>query len=112
MTDILDPQTVAADPTTTASPRQRAEAWLTDFDAALRARDVDTAAGLFATSSFWRDLVSFTWNLRTVEGHDGIRDLLQHTLDAADPTDWTLSEEPAEAGGVIECWITDRKSVV
>ena len=106
MTDTLNPQTMPADTTATSNPRQRAEAWLAAFDAALRARDVEAAAGLFATQSFWRDLVSFTWNLRTVEGPAGIRDLLQHTLDTTDPTGWTLSEEPAEADGVIECWLT------
>ncbi|MBB2890431.1 flavin-containing monooxygenase [Flexivirga oryzae] len=111
MTDTLDPQTLTADTTTPLTPRQRAEAWLADFDAALRARDIDTATGLFATQSFWRDLVSFTWNIRTAEGRDGIHNLLQHTLDTTDPADWALSEEPTEAGGVTECWITFETAV-
>ncbi|GAB3487229.1 NAD(P)-binding domain-containing protein [Flexivirga lutea] len=108
MTETLDVPAAATDHTT---PRHRAEAWLAAFDAAMRARDVEAAAGLFATDSFWRDLVSFTWNIRTVEGRDGIRDLLQHTLDRTDPTDWQFSEEPADAGGVIECWITFETAV-
>ncbi|GGB16749.1 FAD-dependent oxidoreductase [Flexivirga endophytica] len=111
MTDTLDSRTVAPDTATTATPQQRAQAWLADFDAALRARDVEAAVGLFGTESFWRDLVSFTWNIRTVEGRDGIRDLLQHTLDTTDPSDWQLSEEATEAGGVIECWITFETAV-
>lgn len=44
-----------------------ATGWLEDFEAALRAQDIDAAVDLFATTSYWRDLVSFTWNLRTVE---------------------------------------------
>ena len=55
---------------------ERVNAWLAEFESALAARDVDRAAGLFATSSFWRDLVSFTWNLTTVEGREGVTDLL------------------------------------
>ena len=43
------------------------DAWLGGFEAALKARDVERAAGMFATASYWRDLVSFTWNITTVE---------------------------------------------
>jgi len=111
MTDTLDPQTLAADTTAPPTPRQRAERWLADFDAALRARDIDAATDLFATQSFWRDLVSFTWNIRTAEGRDGIQDLLRHTLDTTDPTGWALSEDPTEADGVTECWITFETGV-
>ena len=38
------------------------------------------AAAMFAPTSFWRDLVSFSWNLTTVEGRDGVRELLEGTL--------------------------------
>ncbi|RNI21359.1 flavin-containing monooxygenase [Flexivirga caeni] len=105
MTDTLE------QPTTTDTAGDRASAWLADFDAALRARDVDAAVDLFVTQCFWRDLVSFTWNIKTAEGHTGIRDLLRHTLDDTDPGGWALSEEPTEAGGVIECWITFETAV-
>ena len=36
--------------------------------------DAAAAADLFATTSFWRDLVSLTWNIKTVEGREGVRD--------------------------------------
>ena len=54
-------------PAAKSAARTRAEAWLAEFEAALTARDPDRAAALFATTSFWRDLVAFTWNLKTVE---------------------------------------------
>ena len=44
---------------------------------ALRARDVARAAGMFAATSFWRDLVSFTWNITTVENPAGVAELLE-----------------------------------
>jgi putative flavoprotein involved in K+ transport len=50
-------QTLDSTPTL---PAQRAESWLHDFEEALRARDVARAAGMFAATSFWRDLISFT----------------------------------------------------
>ena len=31
---------------------------------------------MFAVDSFWRDLVSFTWNIKTIEGRDAIADML------------------------------------
>lgn len=63
MTSTLEPQA-------TLTPQQRVDEWLADFEAALAARDIDRAVGKFAVDSFWRDLVSFTWNIKTVEGRD------------------------------------------
>ena len=98
MTQTLDSQAVT-------SPQQRVDAWLADFESALKARDVGKAAGMFATSSFWRDLVSFTWNIKTVEGPEGVADMLTANLDQADPSGFHTSEEPTEADGVTEAWI-------
>src|SRR5215212_9453752 len=68
MTQTLEP-TTGTEP---SAARTRVETWLADFEAALAARDVDRAAGLFATTSFWRDLIAFTWNFTTVENRDGV----------------------------------------
>ena len=51
-------QTLDAPPTSAAA--QRARDWFTGFEDALRARDVARAAGMFAATSFWRDLVFYT----------------------------------------------------
>jgi putative flavoprotein involved in K+ transport len=88
--------------------------WLTDFEDALAARNVDAAAGLFLTDSYWRDLVAFTWNIVTVEGREGVRDLLEHTLDRVQPRGFAVEDElgePTEAGGVTESWIKFETSV-
>ena len=53
-------------PVTAGAPDDRATAWLTAFEDALTARDVARASALFAATSFWRDLIAFTWNLKTV----------------------------------------------
>ncbi len=89
---------------TALSVQQRAEAWFEDFEAALRARDVRRAARMFAATSYWRDLVAFSWNLRTVEHPAGVADLLTETLDRADPSGFTLTEPPEEADGVLTAW--------
>jgi putative flavoprotein involved in K+ transport len=82
-----------------------ASAWLTAFQEALNVRDADAAAALFADESYWRDIVSFTWNIITVEGVKGVAGLLRATLDEIGPVGFLLTEEPAEADGVITAWI-------
>jgi putative flavoprotein involved in K+ transport len=98
-------------PGTTDSPAGRTDAWLTAFEDALTARDVDRVAGMFAATSFWRDLVSFTWNITTVEGPDGVRDLLSATLESTDPRGFRTSEEPTEADGAITAWFEFETAV-
>ena len=88
---------VTAEP---SAARAAAEGWLSAFETALSAGDIDAAAELFAETSFWRDLVTFTWNIKTVEGPAGVRDMLAAQLGATGPRGFTLSEEPTEDGGV------------
>ena len=60
--------------TTTRTPvAAEIDQWLARFDEALTRGDAAAASELFAPESFWRDLVAFTWNIRTVEGRAGVR---------------------------------------
>lgn len=107
MTDnvVVDaPETPVAARPSTPAPRAEFERWLMRFDAALTQGKVAAAVQLFAADCHWRDLVSFTWNLKTVEGHDGVRDLLEHTLARTQPTHWRIEGEPSAAGGITEGW--------
>src|SRR5919202_6305230 len=90
----------AAAPATT-----QVETWLSRFDEALTAGAPAGAAELFAEDSFWRDLVSFTWNIKTVEGPAEISDMLEHTLAHTKPRGWTIAEPPATADGVTDAWL-------
>jgi putative flavoprotein involved in K+ transport len=81
------------------------EHWLERFDSALQAGDAAAAADLFATESYWRDLVAFTWNIRTVEGRDGVADMLSSSLPHTQPRGWHTTEEPTSAEGVTDAWI-------
>jgi putative flavoprotein involved in K+ transport len=109
MTQTTDPAThSAADDT---SPQARVDAWLSEFESALRSRDVEGAARMFSADCFWRDLVSFTWNIKTVEGRDGVADMLRVCLDTTDPSGFRTVEPPAAAGGVIEAWIEFETAV-
>jgi putative flavoprotein involved in K+ transport len=64
---------------TAVQPATAVDQWLASFDEALTAGDPAAAAQLFLEDSYWRDLVAFTWNLKTVEGRDGVEDLLTET---------------------------------
>ncbi|TIW00787.1 MAG: NAD(P)/FAD-dependent oxidoreductase [Mesorhizobium sp.] len=95
------------------TPTTKAQALLDKFGKALEAGDIDTAVNCFQADCYWRDLVAFTWNLKTMEGRDQIRDMLQATLSNTKPTGWTVAEgeEATEDGGIITAWITFETSV-
>jgi putative flavoprotein involved in K+ transport len=83
-------------------------AWLARFGDALAADDAAAAADLFVPDSFWRDLVAFTWNIRTFEGRDAIAEMLAGTLSSAQPFGWKITageEAAAAADGLTEAWI-------
>jgi putative flavoprotein involved in K+ transport len=66
---------------------------------------------MFSTDSYWRDLVAFTWNLRTVEGRDGVADLLGSVLEGVDPSGFRTTEPPDEADGVTTAWFEFETAV-
>ncbi|WP_433290975.1 NAD(P)-binding domain-containing protein [Pseudonocardia sp. CA-142604] len=103
--------TQTLEPASGTTARERVDTWLADFEAALAARDAERAAGLFATTSFWRDLIAFTWNITTVEGREGVAELLRTTLERTDPRGFRTTEEPTEAGGVVEAWLEFETAV-
>jgi len=103
MTETLDRTTPD-----TENARSTITDWLNSFETALAAGDVDAAAALFADESYWRDLIAFTWNIVTVEGRDGVRDLLEANLGRLRPSGFGVADdlgEPTEGGGVTESWI-------
>ncbi len=104
--------TQTAEPTGTATaPQQRVDDWLAAFEQALVARDVDAAAAMFATQSYWRDLVAFSWNITTVEHREGVAGLLRNTLEHTDPSGFHTEEPPTEEDGVVTAWVRFETAV-
>ncbi|MDF2830545.1 MAG: FAD-dependent oxidoreductase [Mycobacterium sp.] len=92
--------------TTDLTPQERVDSWLRDFELALASRDVERAAAKFALDSYWRDLVSFTWNLKTVEGRDAIADLIAERGATTDATNFRTREPATDDGdGVTSAFI-------
>jgi putative flavoprotein involved in K+ transport len=93
------------------TPTQAAASWLEEFGAALKSNDPDAVAALFQEDCYWRDLVSFTWNIKTMEGRQQVRDMLAARLSDTAPSNWRLEGEPTEADGVVDAWLTFETGV-
>jgi putative flavoprotein involved in K+ transport len=90
----------------TVDPTQAATTWLADFGAALAKGDIDASVALFETDGYWRDLVSFTWNIRTQEGAGAIRAMLRARLADVAPSNFAIEGEATEADGIVDAWFT------
>ena len=86
------------------TPTSRVSHWLAAFGAALERGDHAAATAMFDEDCYWRDLVSFTWNIKTMEGRDAIRAMLDATAPTAKPGGWQIEGEATEANGVTEAW--------
>ena len=75
---------------------EQVDAWLAAFNDALERGDAEAAAALFRADSYWRDLVAFTWNIKTMEGPDGRRATAREPL--ADDRSRAASPRPSDAG--------------
>jgi putative flavoprotein involved in K+ transport len=80
--------------------------WLQKLGTVLQRGDVAAAAQLFEPGGFWRDLVAFTWNIRTAEGQGEIQAMLAACLPTTAPrnfaykTDGWFTFETAVGRGV------------
>ena len=86
-------------------PNETLSGWLSRFEDALATGDTVAAAELFVVSSYWRDLIAFTWNIKTLEGRDEITAMLDAALPGTRPSQWRLEGEADETDGVISGWI-------
>ena len=70
----------------------RIQSFLDKFDAALAAGDIDAAVEMFAPECYWRDLVAFTCNTKTMEGRGQVREMLSSCLARVKPRNWKIAE--------------------
>jgi putative flavoprotein involved in K+ transport len=87
------------------SANEVVDRWLAALDAALQSRDIDAALSLFEEDSYWRDFVSFTWNLKTFEGKDDIRRMLEAQLEHVRPSGWARAEDATGDAEASEAWV-------
>lgn len=77
--------------------------WLSRLSTALDTGP-SAAADLFVEDCYWRDLLSFTWNIKTLEGRSQIADMLSATLAQVSPGEWEIDGEATVNGDVVEAW--------
>ena len=94
-----------------SAAQEHVETWLSSFEQALAEADGEAAGALFQADSYWRDLVAFTWNLKTVEGPEGVADLVNATAARVGASGFRTTEPASEADGVIEAWIAFETEV-
>ena len=82
------------------SPTTIAGAWLRRFGEALEQQNVARAADLFMAEGWWRDLLAFTWDLRTFHGSKAIGGAMARSVASAGPREFRLEpgREPALTG--------------
>ncbi len=96
-------------PETTATAM--ATSWLDGFARSLAAGDVEAVMAGFTSDCYWRDVLIFTWNIKTLEGPTAIRDMLVSTLVSTGPGAFALSRAATLDDGVVEAWLTFETKV-
>jgi len=76
-----------------ATAPAEAQRWLESFAAALAARDATAAAALFLEDGLWRDILAFTWTIRTMAGRPAIETALRETLVRAQATKFHIPDK-------------------
>ena len=83
-----------------------AETWLADFAQKLAAGDIPAVLDLFAEDCYWRDIVAFTWNVKTMEGKPAIAAMLKAQLSPTKPSAWQIQETSTPEPGVLQAWFS------
>jgi putative flavoprotein involved in K+ transport len=93
------------------SANERANSWLKSFEAALQSNNTASVTALFDDDCYWRDMLSFTWNIKTQEGKPAIAEMLAATLGHVRPHTFALDGEATGDAAMTEAWITFETAV-
>jgi len=72
-----------------------AQAWFSSFSKVCETKDVDTLIGLLLPDGWFRDLLTFTWDVRSRHGHEEIKAYLSDSTFAEQKlSDFAIDERP------------------
>jgi putative flavoprotein involved in K+ transport len=94
-----------------SAPAQQVSEWLSNFGTALDRADFDAAVEMFREESYWRDLLSFTWNIKTVEGKENIKAMLEATVPGARLGQWLIEGDATRENDIVSSWFTFETEV-
>jgi hypothetical protein len=98
-------------PESQSAPTQQVAEWLSRFSTALDRHDWAGVVNLFASECYWRDLVAFTWNIKTLEGKDEIAAMLAATIPGVQPGHWQIAGEATRENDVTAGWFLFETAV-
>ncbi|KAF9238064.1 hypothetical protein BU15DRAFT_88492 [Melanogaster broomeanus] len=76
-----------------ASAPEEAVKWLSAFATSVSSQEPASASSLFHEHGFWKDILTLTWNFRTIRGLSAIRRLLDTRLSVTGLTGFRLLED-------------------
>jgi putative flavoprotein involved in K+ transport len=79
--------------------RRAAETWLAAFGAAMTQRDSARVASMMHSAGYWRDLLAFGWDFKTLRGPEAVKAWLTKSLETRGLSAVRLDGEPA-AGAI------------
>ena len=93
------------------TPAAKIGHWLAQFERALAAGEAEQTLALFQTRCFWRDMVAFTWNIKTMEGKAEIAPFLLATLAHTRALNFRIEGEARETNEATEARFTFETSL-
>lgn len=86
---------------------------LSTLNTALTNNDTDSLVNCFLENGYWRDLLAFTWNIKTLEGHAQINDMLLVQLQQINASAFQIApnEQSVEEMGMATAWLTFETGV-
>ena len=94
-----------------SSPTQQVSTWLSHFGSALKNSDFPKVLDLFCDECYWRDLISFTWNIKTFESKDEIVGMLQTVLSDVKPDHWAIEGAATVDGNTTKAFFAFETAV-
>ena len=88
------------------APAAEAAAWLATLSDTLAKGDIAATLELFAEDCYWRDIVAFTWNVKTMEGKAAIAAMLEVTLKTTKPFNWQVESASKSRSEPVQAWFT------
>ncbi|TVY54698.1 putative indole-3-pyruvate monooxygenase YUCCA3 [Lachnellula cervina] len=82
------------------SPLQIAQQYITKLEAILSSNDVSALPSVMHADSWWRDMLTFSWDMRTIHGLDKIADYFTANLAPTAPSNLRLRETGKFAPGI------------
>jgi len=91
--------------------KAEAAAWLAMLGDNLGKGAIEATLDLLQDGCCWRDLVAFTWNIKTMEGKPAIAEMLAATLAPAAPSAWQITQASKTDDGAIQAWFSFKTGV-